>query len=136
MIPIPSQALMDLAGRIGGRILPELQDAYAIADAGIITMLLGMLARELESGVARRLADGDDLKSLFAEATHAPGKEARAAFSASAPAGLTLTEVNAWLDGGLRLLIDLHAWAETEDASLDRAIWSLLDRHTERHRFD
>ncbi|MGE0622861.1 MAG: hypothetical protein AB7I04_15535 [Pseudomonadales bacterium] len=136
MIPRPHQALVDLAGRIGGRILPELTDPYAIADTGMVTMLLGMLAKELESGVARRLEDGQELATLFADANHAPGAEARAAFAASRPASLTLTDVNAWLDSGLELVIELQAWAEREDPTLLDAIWAWLARHTERHRFD
>ena len=136
MIPRPHQALLDLAGRIGGRILPELEDLYAISDAGMITLLLGMLSKELDSGVARRLEDGDNLRAVFASATHAPGAEARAAFAASRPERLTLTDVNAWLDRGLELLIDLHAWAEAEDPALDAAIWAWLARHADRHRFD
>lgn len=136
MIPRPHEALMTLAGRIGGRILPELTDPYAIADTGMITLLLGMLAKELESGVTRRLTDGEELAALFATAGHAPDADARAAFAASQPASLTLTDVNVWLDGGLELLIELHAWAEREDPALDEAIWSWIARHTERHRFD
>ncbi len=136
MIPRPEQALLDLAGRLGSRVLPELTDPYTIADTGIITMLLGMLAKELASGTARRLEDGEDIRVLFEAATHAPGADDRAAFSASRPADLTLSEVNTWLDRGLSLLTDLHAWAEDEDAALDRAIWDWLGRHTERHRFD
>lgn len=136
MIPRPHQALLDLAGRIGGRILPELADPYAIADAGMVTMLLAMLAKELESGVARRLTDGEDLGRVLAAANHAPGADARAAFIASRPSSLTLTDVNAWLDEGLQQLIELHAWAEREDPALDAAIWAWLARHTERHRFD
>jgi hypothetical protein len=136
VIPRPEQALLDLAGRIGGRILPELTDPYAIADTGMITMLLAMLARELESGVARRLEDGEALRTLFAGAAHAPGAAERSAFAGSDPEGLSLTEVNAWLDVGLGLVIELHAWAEAEDPALDRAIWDWLAAHAERHRFD
>jgi len=127
---------MDLTARIGGRLLPELTDPYAIADTGMITLLLAMLARELESGVARRLEDGETLKTLFAGAAHAPGVGERSVFAGSQPASLTLTDVNAWLDVGLRLVIELHSWAEVEDPALDRVIWDWLAAHTERHRFD
>jgi hypothetical protein len=45
--------------------------------------------------------------------------------------------VAAWLDDGLALLIELHAWAEeTSDEALDRRIWEFLAAHTDRHRFD
>jgi len=118
VIPRPHQALVDLAGRIGGRILPELTDPYAIADTGMVTMLLGMLARELESGVARRLADGQELATLFADANHAPGAEARAAFAASRPASLTLIDLHAWLYSRLELVIELQASPQRGELAL------------------
>ncbi len=136
MIPRPDQALADLAGRIGSRILPELEDPYAGADAGLISLLMTMLSRELESGVARRLTDGAELKSLFSSAAQAPGSDARAEFIASEPPGLALTEVTVWLDQGLSLLIELHAWAEDADPEMNERIWAFLHAHTERHKFD
>ena len=36
----------------------------------------------------------------------------------------------------MRLLIDLHAWAESHDAGLDQEIWAFLGRHADRNRFD
>ena len=44
-------------------------------------------------------------------------------------------DVSAWLDGGMRLLIDLHQWAEANDAALNGRIWAFLAEHTERHAF-
>ncbi len=136
MIPRPGQAITDLAGRLGGRIAPELTDPYAAVDAGLISMLLTMLAAEAGNGVERRMQDADELKTLFVDAGHAPGADARAAFCESAPTTLALEPVNAWLGEGMRLLIDLHAWAEQEDDALNQAIWDWLARHTDRHRFD
>ena len=137
MIPRAQQALNDLAGRIGMRVIPELRNPYTVADTGLISMLMMMLSAELESGVERRMADGAELKALFETATAAPGAQARAAFSSSAPDSLSLTDVTAWLDDGLALLIELHAWAEeTSDEALDRRIWEFLAAHTDRHRFD
>jgi hypothetical protein len=135
VIPRPDQALLDLAGRIGTRIAPALTDPYAAADAGMISMLLIALAKEMGSGVAQRMADGAELSALFADAAHAPGAAARADFAGSEPESLTLEDVNAWLDNGLRLLVELHAWAETHEPALDRAIWDWLYQHTERHKF-
>lgn len=136
MIPRAQQALADLAGRIGNRIIPQLEDPYTTADAGLISLLMSMLSAELESGVARRLMDAAELKLLFADAARAPDAEARATFSASDPRSLTLTEVTAWLDQGFGLLIDLHAWAEESDPDLNERIWTFLHAHTERHKFD
>lgn len=137
MIPRAREALNDLAGRLGMRVIPELANPYTLADTGLISLLMSMLSIELESGVERRMADGAELRALFETATAAPGAEARAAFADSAPESLTLTDVTAWLDQGLALLIELHAWAEAEpDDALDRRIWAFLAAHTERHRFD
>lgn len=136
MIPRPHQALADLAGRIGTRIIPELSDPYSAADAGLISLLMTMLCSELETGVQRRMQDGEDLMAVFTGAAHAPGAECRDAFSASRPASLSLTDVTAWLDQGLTLLIELHTWAEETDAELNARIWDFLANHTERHKFD
>ncbi|TNF87879.1 MAG: hypothetical protein EP301_05960 [Gammaproteobacteria bacterium] len=137
MIPRPHQALNDLAGRIGTRVLPELSDPFTMADTGLISLLMSLLGQELEHGVANRMADGEALKQLFAEAPgKAPGADARTAFIDSQPTSLILTDVTAWLDQGLTLLIALHAWAEESDDDLNRRIWSFLADHTERHKFD
>ncbi len=135
MIPRPRQALADLAGRLGSRIAPTVSDPYAAVDSGLVAMLMTMLAEELEAGVARRLADGDALKALFETAEAAPDAAARAAFVASVPVSFSLTEVSAWLDGGMALLIDLHEWAEANDEAMDRQIWAFLADHTARHAF-
>lgn len=137
MIPHPRQALNDLAGRIGSQVLPELSDPFTMADAGLISLLMSLLGEELENGVANRMADGEALRVLFADAVGEPsGAQARAAFIDSQPESLTLTDVTVWLDRGLALLIELHAWAEEADDDLDRRIWSFLAAHTERHKFD
>ncbi|MEM8768426.1 MAG: hypothetical protein AAGE43_13325 [Pseudomonadota bacterium] len=135
MIPRARQALADLAGRLGGRIAPTVSDPYAAVDSGLVSMLMTMLAEELEAGVAKRLTDGEALKALFQSAAAAPDAAARSAFTASVPSSLTLTEVSAWLDGGMTLLIDLHEWAEANDAAMNREIWAFLAEHTTRHAF-
>jgi hypothetical protein len=137
MIPLAHRAMSDLAGRLGARIIPELSDPYSQADTGLISLLMTLLGEELENGVANRLADGEALKLLFADAAaEAPGAAARKAFIDSQPDALTLTGVTGWLDQGLALLIDLHAWAEASDDALNRQIWQFLGEHTERHKFD
>ncbi len=137
MIPRAREALNDLAGRLGVRVIPELGDPFTQADTGLISLLMSLLGAELESGVANRMADAEALKALFSAAPKAaPGADARSAFCASEPENLTLTAVTAWLDQGLKLLIELHAWAEEADDGLNRQIWSFLAAHTERHKFD
>jgi hypothetical protein len=108
-----------------------------MADAGLISLLMSLLGEELENGVANRMADAEALKVLFADNAGDPSAAAaRAAFIDSQPESLTLTDVTAWLDQGLALLIDLHAWAEETDDDLNRRIWSFLAAHTDRHKFD
>jgi hypothetical protein len=138
MIPHPDRALTDLATRIGGTLLPALSTGYGMADAGMIAMLLQALALEAREGIERRMTDGRELKEIFASppAQKAPGVEDRAAFVASEPESFSHDDVSAWLDGGLTLLIDLHAWAESDHPVLNRAIWEFLDRHSERHRLE
>ena len=137
MIPRARAALNDLAGRLGARVIPELGDPFSQADTGLISLLMSLLGEELERGVASRIEDGEGLKRLFSDApAAAPGAEARAGFVDSDPDSLTLTAVTDWLDQGLALLIDLHAWAEDADEDLNRRIWDFLVEHTERHKFD
>ena len=66
----------------------------------------------------------------------APGAEARSAFLSKEPASLQLADVNALHDEAFSLLIDLHAWAEQQDESLNLAIWRLLRDHSERNKFE
>ena len=137
MIPRAREALNDLAGRLGSRVIPELGDPFTQADTGLISLLMSLLGEELEKGVANRIEDGEVLKTLFGNApAEAPGADDRAAFCAGEPSNLTLTGVTEWLDQGLKLLIELHAWAEEEDEALDQRIWDFLADHTERHKFD
>ena len=137
MIPNARAALNDLAGRLGSRVIPELTDPFTQADTGLVSLLMSLLGEELEHGVANRLADGEGLKQVFSEApATAPGRREREAFAASQPADMTLSTVTDWLDQGLALLIDLHAWAETDDDELNQRIWAFLVEHTDRHKFD
>ena len=137
MIPRAREALNDLAGRLGSRVIPQLSDPFTQADTGLISLLLSLLGEELENGVANRLEDGEELKSLFAGVSaDAPGAEDRARFCASTPHAMTLTGATDWLDQGLQLLIELHAWAEEADEALNERIWAFLADHTERHKFD
>ena len=137
MIPRSHQAINDLAARLGTRVIPELSDPFSQADTGLISLLMSLLGEELEKGVANRMADAQALKTVFASApAAAPGVTERTAFIDSQPDTLTLTGVTDWLDRGLALLIELHAWAEDADDALNHRIWSFLAEHTDRHKFD
>lgn len=139
MIPRLSQGLADLAGKLATAIAPDTASSYAMANSGMIAMLLAALSVESERAVATRMADVEELKALFEASgrdADPPGQGDRAAFLAREPASLRLSDVDRLHAEGLRLLIDLHAWAEVHDPALDRQIWDFLAAHTERHRLD
>jgi len=132
MIPDPGKALSDLAINVASLAL-ELTSSYSISNAGMISMLLSALAADADRAVANRFDDVADMESIFERAGHAPGADAREAFRADEPATLKLSDVSAWHARGMALLIELHAWAEREDAELDGAIWEFLCTHAERN---
>jgi len=140
MIPRPAAALADLAVKLAQSIGPETRSSYAMANTGLISMLLLAMAQDHDRAAANRVTDIEDLQALFAQtaAAHpdAPNGAVRAAFCAGAPAGLRISELDPYHAEGMAALIDLHAWAEQHDADLDCAIWDFLRTHTERNRFD
>lgn len=136
MIPNPGKALRDLAGHLAMSLAPQIPNAFGATNAGLISLLLTLLADEAESGISRRMTDGAELRALFETAGHAPGQDARERFLGSEPADFSHQAVSTWLDEGMRLLIDLHAWAELEDVALNRRIWDFLYDHTERYKAD
>jgi hypothetical protein len=140
VIPRLSQGLADLAGKLATAIAPETSSRFAMASTGMISMLLMALAQDTERAVASRMTDIEELKALFDAAAADPHDlqqaEACTAFRARQPASLRVSDVDALHAEGLRLLIDLHAWAEQHDGPLDQRIWDFLRRHTERHRLD
>lgn len=139
MIPHVPQGLTDLAVQINTGIVPDTASGFSMANAAMIALLLDALALEAERAIDTRMTDIEELKSLFAElgdAVHPDGHAGRTAFRSKQPASLRLSDVETLLAEGLGLLVPLHAWAETEDGALDRAIWDLLRRHTERHSLD
>ena len=133
MIPQPSQALTDLAIRLALQVAPNTTAPFYGADAGLIAQLMFTLGQEFERAVQARMQDIDDIKTLFASA---PASDERRAYQLKQPASLHLNDVNALHDEGSRLLIELHAWAETNSEAVNAAICAYLRRHTERHKFD
>jgi hypothetical protein len=134
------QGLADLASKLATDIAPETSSRYAMANTGLVAMLLSALAQDAERAVATRMTDIDEIKALFRSVP--PGAAdpvqaaARADFCAREPMSLKLSDVEALHGEGLRLLVALHAWAEESDESLNGRIWDFLVRHTERHRLD
>ncbi|TVS16171.1 MAG: hypothetical protein EA417_10835 [Gammaproteobacteria bacterium] len=140
MIPQAGRSLADLAMKLAGDIAPATQTEYAAANAGLMAMLLLALAQEHERAAAVRTMDIDEMKLLFRAAQNehpeAPGAGQRASYCEREPKSLLLSDLDRFHGEGLQALIALHAWAEAEDAGLDRRIWDFLLRHTERHKFE
>lgn len=139
MIPQPSRALADLAGKLVNDIAPETSSTFAAANSGMIAMLLGALAQDAERAAANRMADIDDIQRLFTRLTPDcdPGRAAeRTRYVERQPESLRLGDLDALHADGMTLLIALHGWAEANDPDLDRSIWTLLLNHTERNRLD
>jgi len=140
MITRLSQGLADLAMKLGSGIAPETSTRFAMANTGMIAMLLTALSQDVERAVANRMTDIDEMKALFRSldlgAADPVQAAARAAFCAREPMSLRLSDLEALHGEGMRLLIALHAWAEEWDDALNLRIWDFLVRHTERHRLD
>ena len=137
MIPYPSQTLADIAQRIATHLLPELDSEFAQADAGLIMGLLLTFSQDYERAIDARMEDIKDMQTLFAALpADTPALEKMRAYVGQAPASLKLADVNQLHGEGLRHLIAVHAWAEAHDEDLDQAIWQLLRRHSERHKFE
>lgn len=140
MITRLSQGLTDLAGKLAASIAPETSSSFAMANTGMIAMLLTALAQDAERAVDNRMTDIAEMKDLFHSVEPGPADPAqapaRAAFCARVPESLKLTDVEALHREGVGLLISLHAWAEASDESLNRRIWDFLLHHTERNRLD
>lgn len=140
MIPQPARSLAALAVKLAQSIAPETSSPYAMANTGLISMLLLAMAQDSDRAAANRAADIEDMKRLFQRAADAhpdaPGSAARANFCAGAPAGLKISELDPFHAQGMAALIDLHAWAEIHAPALSDEIWDFLLTHTERNRFD
>jgi hypothetical protein len=135
-----SQGLADLGAKLASGIAPDTSTRFAMANTGMIAMLLTTLSQDVERAVANRMTDIEEMKALFGSlelgAADPVQAAARAAFCAREPMSLKLTDVEALHGEGMRLLIALHAWAEESDDALNLRIWDFLVRHTERHRLD
>ncbi len=139
MITTPGKALGDLAMKLAMSVAPETSSAYVMANAGMIAVLLQAIGQDSERAVANRLQDIAEIKVLFTLFTtedEAPNPGAREAFLARTPPSMHLSDVTTVHAEGLNLLIELHAWAEANDAELNQSIWTFLLNHTERDKFE
>ena len=133
MIHKPSQVIQDIAVRMATRIIPELNSEYAQADAGLLIGLLGTLAQDYESAALNLDLDIQAMKAIFKQG---PQDSARETYIDSQAASLHLRDLTDFHDRGSNLLIELHAWAEENDADLNKAIWAYLRDTSGRHKFE
>lgn len=144
MIPYPGKTLTDLAVRIATDIAPATSSNFAQADSGLISGLLLSMAQDYERAVFNPMTDIDEIKTLCRQVLDLPEAE-RAQFDAlngcedflnAEPTSLMLGDVTALHARALDLLIQIHTWAELHHAEINLAVWQLLRRHSERHKFD
>ncbi len=140
MITAPGKVLGDLAMKLAVSVAPETRSAYAMANAGMIAVLLQAIGQDTERAVANRMADIAEIKELFTrfvqETATAPNGNGRKTFSKREPQSLHLGDVTVHHAEALNLLIELHAWAEEHNTRLDQSIWTFLLNHTERDKFE
>ncbi|MEX0942606.1 MAG: hypothetical protein WD002_08680 [Pseudomonadales bacterium] len=137
MIPHAASALRMLAQRIMMSVLPEVKSAYVAADGAMVSMLLTALSSELESGVANRVSDIEEMKAILAR--YSDRVENPEELLSLTPASFRLTEVNRVHDLLTRALILLHETVEVENvseaqANINREIFVYLHDHAERHK--
>jgi hypothetical protein len=139
VIPRPARALQDLAMKLALSIAPQTQSAYAATSTGMIAMLMQCLAQDFDRAAAVRVADLDEMASLFRAAPVAIPDELRQRveqFLAGAPASLSIADLTARHAQAMQLLIELHSWVEANDlAALNHDIWQFLTRHADRHAY-
>jgi hypothetical protein len=140
VIPRPRQALTDLALKLMLSVAPQTRSNYAASNTGMIAMLLQCLAQDFDRAAEVRSLDIAEMSALF-HALPAGVDQSLVArietFLTSHPKSLRIADLDAHHGEATRLLIELHAWSETNgDAALERSIWEYLARHADRHAYD
>ena len=145
MIPEAPSALRMLSQRMLSHLLPDVKTTYAMSDGMMVGMLMSSLAKELDDGIERRLADIRDMQAIFDSArAELPTKLLPADLAAvleQSPASMSMADVNAVHDSHTRVLIGLHdlvdvASPDAAQQKVNRAIWSYLRVHAQRHTLD
>ncbi len=145
MRPEADAGLGYIAQRLATHIMPALGTEFDVADAGMIAMLLGAVAREYDRAAEIRCQDIEEMRGLFIDASDALGHEALAARLRSTatrqPESLHISAINRVHDEFSALLIELHARIEDDLADvyakpLNRRIWQYYRNTAARHSFD
>ncbi|MCR9277635.1 MAG: hypothetical protein NXH85_06640 [Pseudomonadaceae bacterium] len=115
-----------IAYKLGAEIAPATNTSYDASSAGSFALLLAALAQEADRAVETRMSDIEAIRALLPDDSALPLR----------PASWHLDDVNALHADALEQLIDVHRWAEENDAALDRAIWQFLNEHASRHALE
>jgi hypothetical protein len=140
--PDPQRVLEQTALHLANEVVPHVAPRYRQMAVGTLAGLLGAVREEFDRAAARRVAENEALRALFARAADVVTDRALAdrlrAAGASRDESLlvpALDESNRALRG---LLIDLHAHVERLDSpaarELEAAIWRELAASTERRK--
>ena len=143
MKPDAPKLLEIIAGKLLFEIAPSVQPSYRQSSVGLTGMLLTMVKEEWERAVARRVEENDALRGIFGRAaprvTDAPLRGRLEAAARGKDESLLVSKLDAGNDSLRALLIDLHAYVESQDApwarAVDDEIWRELVASTERRRF-
>ena len=131
MITSPGLSLGYLAMKLLTEIAPSASTEYDAANTNLIAALMIALAQDSGRALDNRLKDIAAIAELIGRAP-----QSGVTFDAQPPAAYTLDAIKPLHDEALDALIDLHAWAEANDAELNAAVWTFLADHAERNRFD
>lgn len=127
-------ALRRIGEALSDRVVPALEDGFAIETARLANMLLTMSANAIEDAAALRVDENAAMRGLFADSAAVVADSAFAArlsqAAGSRDPGLKISELDAE-NGRLRtLLVALHAQVETQsDAkalAVAQRIWRML----------
>jgi hypothetical protein len=127
-------ALHRVAGALTERIVPALDDSFAIETARLAGMLLRISANAIDDAAQLRVDENADMRSLFATAnpivTDAGLAVRLGDAAASRDPGLRISLLDVENDRLRLLLVALHAQVEQQDGDAARAIaqqiWRML----------
>jgi hypothetical protein len=139
VIPRGAQALRDLAMKLAISIAPETTSAFAMANTGMVVMLMQCLAQDYDRAAEVRTTDIDEMRTLLEQLRESAPKEMHAAideFLRGHAKSLRISDLDAFHAQGLELVIRLHEHVERKaDAAADRRIWTYLTQFADRHAF-
>ena len=142
MKPEIAKVLEVLAGKLLFEIAPNVSPAYRKSSVGVSALLLGMVREEFDRAAARRVEENDALRALFRDASPAiTDTDLRRRLDEAAAgrdASLRVSELERTNDALRALLMQLHAWVETQPGAgargIDERIWRELVLSTERRK--